>query len=194
MNNFDETILHQIIDLHESGKTTAEIIALFPDNKEEVTEACFVFDALRADSELAKPPRELLSSILKKLPADPMHLNYSNYQDGQAGSGFFKRLEHALMPLRYGFSVILALLVIAFFAHVHTSGPQAPFASQNGSAGVPASSSLVAVPTGNVDDVLNFLYSESNQTQALVQQSNNETASVPGSIPDAQDITGSSNE
>lgn len=65
-----EYIISQVADMRDNGKSIADILNKFPEHQEEIKDVFLIIDELKNSKNLIEPPKELLRSIIDRIPKD----------------------------------------------------------------------------------------------------------------------------
>lgn len=65
-----EYIISQAADMRDNGKSIADILNKFPEHQEEIKDVFLIVDGLKNSKNLIEPPKELLRSIIDRIPKD----------------------------------------------------------------------------------------------------------------------------
>lgn len=65
-----EYIISQAADMRDNGKSIADILNKFPEHQEEIKDVFLIVDELKNSKNLIEPPKELLRSIIDRIPKD----------------------------------------------------------------------------------------------------------------------------
>lgn len=65
-----EYIVSQAADMRDNGKSITDILNKFPEHQEEIKDVFLIVDGLKNSKNLIEPPKELLRSIIDRIPKD----------------------------------------------------------------------------------------------------------------------------
>ncbi len=110
MNELTDETIEQALEKLEQGKTFAEILALYPEFKEELGPIFQTATQMQQSANKIVPDKQLLLNILAKLPAKPVTdsptARYNGQQDKFSFDGFVKLIK------QFKYSIPLALVVM----------------------------------------------------------------------------------
>lgn len=188
MKNFDE-LIYKVLDLLEKGKSSQEIVSLFPEDKEELEEILKTINILNFQKEDALPSRELLKKIVTQIPS----LRYSNKEVEKGRSFNLINLISENMTLNWKFISVFAVLaifvsVVAYFQLVPQKTPYPQGSETQDQAFV------APTATGDIDDVIDAIFAYSNYEKATLNQEENDVSWLTSESQAVTDLANSYDE
>lgn len=171
-----DRVLPEALQLRERGVPTEEILARFPQCREELTEIFRILVVLREEKERLIPPRTALANLLPRLRRvlpSVTNMQSARYVERgeRKGRTSYTNIDqiYNLMARKVaiGAGVVVILLFLVFSAR------QGQKASRPAVSPPQQRESVTVIPaTGNPSDVLNALLADSSGEQALASEAN----------------------
>lgn len=178
-----QSILERVLELRESGRTEAQILAEFSLQTEEIRGFLRMISRLEEQRQ-TEPRSELLKQIFAKMPAvEPRPLSSSNLPKGR--TSFISLLSdqiHNHMGLKLSLIgiALIAVIAVIFMRMGPQTGIISPPAGQTQPTGgqTANNSQPIAPATGNPDDAANAIIAGGTNEQASVNVEDSDSSAV----------------
>ncbi len=189
-----EKILSEAIELQEKGKSIPEILNLFPEHKETLQEIFQTITILKTQKAQIAPTKELLAQIISRLKVnegvtkqESSRYLYRGTKKGRSSLITIIKNQYTMatkwkiiVPVGILALVVAVIMVTQLGGKREIAGPQ-PTEQQAPLAEVPVTPlAKPPVATGNVDDVVNSLFTDSSDEIAQISKAMDDDVALIG--------------
>jgi len=115
-NNIDKNLI-KILELYENGKSTSDILMLFPENQKEIKEILEIIKTLEKNKEEILPSKELLKKIVTQIDLDSYLYRRENVKNKGRSNLINQIHEYMSLKWKIGIPVGIVIIALGIFAY-----------------------------------------------------------------------------
>jgi hypothetical protein len=115
-NNIDKNLI-KILELYENGKSTSDILMLFPENQKEIKEILEIIKTLEKNKKEIMPSKELLKKIVTQIDLDSYLYRRENVKNKGRSNLINQIHEYMSLKWKIGIPVGIVIIALGIFAY-----------------------------------------------------------------------------